>query len=81
MVKYAFVPPDLVLVHTEDITERMKGEQAPQESQSRLANILETAMDDFISVNEEQLLVMVNPAAKQMFGVEGKDIVGRPLDE
>ncbi len=81
VVKYAFVPPDLVLVHTEDITERKKGEQILQESQNRLANILESAMDAIITVNEDQLLVMVNPAAERMFGFEGKDIVGRPLDE
>lgn len=81
VVKYAFVPPDLVLVHTEDITERKKGEQILQESQNRLANILESAMDAIITVNEDQLLVMVNPAAERMFGFEGMDVVGRPLNE
>lgn len=52
-----------------------------QESNSRLANIFESAMDAIITVNEDQLLVMVNPAAEQMFGFEGKDIVGKPLNE
>ena len=27
-VKYAFVPPDQVLVHTEDVTERVQAEEA-----------------------------------------------------
>jgi len=35
-VKYAFVPPDLVLVHTEDITGRVQTEEALQQHTERL---------------------------------------------
>ncbi|GAH84989.1 unnamed protein product, partial [marine sediment metagenome] len=73
--------PYQVYTTFEDITKKTKAEQALRESQSRLSNILKNAMDAIITVNEDQLLVMVNPAAERMFGFEGKDIVGRPLDE
>jgi PAS domain S-box-containing protein len=35
-VKFAFVPPDMILVHTEDITERKRTEEALRESKKRL---------------------------------------------
>ena len=35
-VHYAFVPPDLVMLHTEDITERRRAERALRESEARL---------------------------------------------
>ncbi len=40
-VKYAFVPPDLVLVHTEDITERKQAEEALREHTGRLKTLHE----------------------------------------
>jgi signal transduction histidine kinase len=49
-VKYAFVPPDLVLVHTEDITERKRTEEALQQYAERLralaAQMAEVAEDE-----------------------------------
>jgi PAS domain S-box-containing protein len=70
-----------VVVSHENITEWVQAERTMQESNFRLNNILESAMDAIITVNEGQILTMLNPAAERMFGFEGKDIVGRPLDE
>ncbi len=42
-VKYAFVPPDLVLVHTEDITERVQAEEELRKhaaEQKRMVNLM-----------------------------------------
>lgn len=36
VVRYAYIPPDLVMIHTEDITKRRKAEQALKESEERL---------------------------------------------
>ena len=38
---YAFVPPDLVMVHTEDITERKRAERALQAAHLKLVNVRE----------------------------------------
>ena len=39
-VKYAFVPPDLVRVHTEDITERVRAAEQAQQRTAELRNIV-----------------------------------------
>ncbi|MDM8521727.1 PAS domain S-box protein, partial [Anaerolineales bacterium HSG6] len=39
MVKYAFVPPDMVLVHTEDITARKQAEQIKKETNLKLVKL------------------------------------------
>ncbi|MBN2003281.1 MAG: GAF domain-containing protein [Anaerolineae bacterium] len=39
-VKYAFVPPDRVLIHTEDITERVRAEQAVAQQTTELRKMV-----------------------------------------
>ncbi len=40
-VKYAFVPPDLVLVHTEDITERVRAEEEIKKRSAELKQLVD----------------------------------------
>ena len=46
-VTYGFIPPDSVLVHTQDITERMHAEQALRESEERHRLIL-SILDEIV---------------------------------
>ena len=64
-----------------DVTDRKQVEEALRESSSRLASIIESAMDAIITINEEQIVVMFNPAAEDMFGYSQAEIVGRPLSK
>ena len=52
-VKYAFVPPDLVLVHTEDITERKQAEEELRRSQEE-------------TLRSHRLLLALSQAAQAM---------------
>jgi len=46
----------------------------------RFANVIETAMDAIVTVDEKQRIVVFNPAAEQTFGYRKADVIGKPLD-
>ncbi|HLL74176.1 MAG TPA: PAS domain S-box protein [Pyrinomonadaceae bacterium] len=71
---------EVVLMH-EDVSVRMRAEEALRESQARLEGIVESAMDAIITVDEEQQVVLFNHAAERMFGLRALEAVGRPLEE
>lgn len=50
------------------------------ESQSRLAGIIETAMDAIIAVEVDGRISLFNPAAERIFGCKAADAIGRPID-
>lgn len=56
-----------------DITERRLAQQ-------HLAGLVESATDAIISVDEDQLIVLFNPAAERMFGLPAAEALGQPLD-
>ncbi len=76
-VKYAFVPPDIVLVHTEDITERTFAEEALKESEEKFRLITTTASDAIIMIDSEQKISYWNPAAERIFGYKTQEVIGK----
>lgn len=69
----------LATVILRDITERKAAEDALIESRRRMEGIVESAMDAMITVDEDQRIVLFNPAAERMFGVLAVDAIGAPL--
>jgi len=49
--------------------------------QERLAGVIGSAMDAIVTVDQEQRIVLFNPAAEQMFRCRRADALGRPLDQ
>lgn len=73
---YSYVPPDSILVHTEDITERKKALSALQESEKRHRNIFETSTDAIMLLDETGFFDC-NEATLSILGLEKKeDLVG-----
>lgn len=66
-------------------TRRMRAQLAAQgsalqESEARFAGIINSATDGIITVNQEQRIVLFNPAAEKMFGFRAEQLLGEPLD-
>jgi PAS domain S-box-containing protein len=85
-VTYAFVPPNLVMVHTENITERKKAEKELQESEERFKRVFTGTHDALwvvkVKGGNEFVYEDVNPEYCNDFSGKGReDVVGKRLDE
>ena len=49
-------------------------------SEERLAGVINSAMDAILTVDEQQRIVLFNPAAEKMLGCPAADALGQPLD-
>ena len=63
-----------------DITARKQGEALLHESQQRLADIIASAMDSIITVDEQHRVVLFNGAAGKMFGCSEAEAVGQSIE-
>ncbi len=64
---------------TEDITERKRAEEALRDSEARTRAIIEQLLGGLVTITEEGIIELVNPAAQRMFGYTEEDLVGRHL--
>lgn len=81
-VRYVPVPPDLVMVHTEDITARVDAEKALRLSEERLRSTL-SSMDDLVFVLDDELrfLSFVQPERTASLYVQPADYLGKTIEE
>lgn len=70
----------LATVILRDITERRAAEVALIESRRRMEAIVESAMDALITIDEDQNIIVFNPAAERMFGVSAADAIGTSIE-
>lgn len=66
---------------TRDISSRSKSGKAILETRRRMEAIVHSAMDAVISFNEEQRILVFNPAAEKIFGYSSDQILGKPVSE
>ena len=69
-----------LILYAEDITARKQAELALQENEARITSIVDSAMDAIVTVDEQQNIVLFNPAAEQMFQCPAAEAIGQPLD-
>jgi len=70
----------MVLGTIVDITERKLAEQKLLRSQKQLVNVIGTAMDAIITVDDDQRVVLFNTAAERMFLFPTDEAIGQPLE-
>ncbi|WP_296596706.1 PAS domain S-box protein [Phenylobacterium sp.] len=70
----------LATVILRDITERRAAEVALIESRRRMEAIVDSAMDALITIDEQQSIIVFNPAAERMFGVSAAEAIGTSIE-
>jgi PAS domain S-box-containing protein len=67
------------LVYARDTTAQKQSREALVESESRLAGIINSAMDAIITVDADGRILVFNTAAEKMFRCKSPDILGKPV--
>lgn len=67
------------LVLANDITNRKRQEEALRENEERYRTVTETASDTIITIDEENTILFVNPAAEEAFGYTTQEMLGQKL--
>ncbi len=62
------------------VHQRAQAEEALQESEARMACIVNSALDAIVSIDEEQRIVLFNVAAENMFRYPAAEVMGQPLE-
>jgi PAS domain S-box-containing protein len=78
VVTFASVPPDLVLVYLEDITERKRAEEALRKSEQEKAAILSGLKKVALEyLDPEMRIIWVNNAVQKFIGLSEEEIRGK----
>ncbi|TGL87219.1 response regulator [Leptospira congkakensis] len=63
-----------------DISDRLNAMRHVKESEAKLTQIIESAMDAIISIDKSKKIILFNGAAEKMFGYQSLEVIGQPLD-
>ena len=75
-MRFAYVPPDLVLMHADDVTERRKIERSLEESEERYRVLVEGTRDIVAKVSPEGTVRYANRAGVELLGFDAELPVG-----
>jgi sigma-B regulation protein RsbU (phosphoserine phosphatase) len=73
IVNYVFLPPDSIMVHTEDITERKNNERELR----KLSSAIEETTDSVILTDKNGIIEYVNPAFEKTTGFTSAEVIGK----
>ena len=81
-VHYVFIPPDLIIVHTEDLTDHRLMEEKLRKSEDKFRKAFYTSPDS-VNINrlEDGLYVSINPGFTRITGYTEGEILGKTAIE
>jgi PAS domain S-box-containing protein len=59
---------------------RRRTEEELGKSQTRLAGLIDSAMDAIVTINADQRIILFNPAAEKMFRCSADEVIGQSID-
>ena len=79
----AFVPPDLVMVHMDDVTERRRAEELMRTALQRLDSLVSNLNTGVIMISEDGMIEHANRTFCDLFEIDGppESLIGRPAQE
>lgn len=80
-LSYAFVPPDLVMVYTEDVSERVGAQREVARSEQQFRQIYNHSPDIIFSVDPEGRFTSINAAFERLSGWTPEEWIGRSVFE
>ncbi|MHA2430270.1 MAG: PAS domain S-box protein [Promethearchaeota archaeon] len=76
-VKYYFVSPDLVIVHTEDISTRIEIEKNLKKSEEKFRHLFQHSPYAIILVSSKGEILDINDSTSQLFGFQKEELIGK----
>jgi PAS domain S-box-containing protein len=67
------------LREVEERAERRRAEEALKESEEQLRTVFEASLDAIIAVNDQGKIVLLNPAAEELFLYSSEDVLNKPI--
>ncbi|MEK6799224.1 MAG: PAS domain S-box protein [Planctomycetota bacterium] len=77
VVQFVAIPPNLVMVHTEDITERHLSQTALRESEERFRAIVEHSRDGICLCTTDAVIRYVSPVVREIMGYGPEELMDR----
>jgi len=68
---------DIVVLHTEDVTERRQAEQRLRESEKKYRTIVDTAHEGIIAANLDSIITYANRRSAEILGYSADEMVGQ----
>ena len=81
LITYVPVPPDMVVVHTEDITEHKQAVAAAAETEARYRAIFENAVEGMFQSTPEGRYLSVNPSFARTYGFSSPEEMIREVTD